>query len=542
MRTLLLSSLSILGGLTTVHAQHWVPYSFHAYKQNPQKTKTQAEAPAAEQPAIEQSVAAEQTVAAGQSVAAEQPAAVEQTAMEKMADEGIASNAEFEAFIYTDGETANQTDVIYQKDPGSVYYSDPDRDYGKPNTPSKCNKPKPPRQPHICTESWWVEGDFLLAWMKKGHIEEPLITTGSAADPFPGAIGQPGTHVVFGNKHYNYHRTAGVKASIGSYLGPDKNFSFDIDGFWIFSRTKHFNISSNPGEDPLIARPFYDVRTASERAELVSSNSDTTGFFSGSSRALIKTQFWGAELNIGFHPCETQAVGCHTCGEVIAREKRPCEKNITGGIFVGFRYLRLFEKLKIKDEMDPFAIPSGLSFNGPANVVNMPDSLKDEDVFRTNNDFFGGQIGIKGEYAFNCWMSLSLYGKAAFGVTEQKYKSEGSTTWESSMFGNQYAVGGVLVQPNNMVHEKKWKYAWVPEAGINFSVEPFSHLRFLVGYSFLWWSKVVRPGEQINRKVNSGQIPGNVAFFSPAMQKPNDHLEEISFWMQTVNFGISFDF
>jgi hypothetical protein len=378
--------------------------------------------------------------------------------------------------------------------------------------------------------------------MKEGHIDEPLITTGSPADAIPGAIGQPGTQVVFGNKHYNFHRTAGVKASIGSYIGPDKNVSVDIDGFWIFSRTRHFSISANPGEAPLIARPYYDVRRASERARIVSSNSVATGFFSGSSSALIKTQFWGGELNIGYHPCSQQAVGCHTCGEIAARQKQPCDKNMTGGLFVGFRYLRLFEKLKIKDVMDPFGTPSGLSFNGSTHPVTLPDSLKDEDQFRTNNDFFGGQIGIKGDYAFNCWMSLGFYGKAAFGVTEQKYKSEGWTTWESSVFGDQYAVGGVLVQPNNMVHEKKWKYAWVPEAGVNFSIEPFSHLRFLVGYSFLWWSKIVRPGEQINNEVNSGQIPGNAAFYTPAVQKPNNHLKETSFWLQAVNFGVSFDF
>lgn len=490
MRTLILSSLSILSGITTtVHAQHWVPYSFYSFKQTQQKT---------EKPAKTEDATAAQT-----------PEDQKESIVEGTTDAMIADRNEPEAFFIVDSETAYQSDT-------SIFYADPNLPSARSVSQKNANQNNSMRA-RLCTENWWIEGNYLLAWMKKGDIDVPLITTGSASDPVPGAIGQPGTSVFFGNKHYNYHRTSGVKAAMGGFLGTNRSLAFDIGGFWIFSREKHFNIASNATGSPLIARPYFDVRTGTESAQVVSN----PGLYSGSSHALIKTQLWGAELNFGY---------------------RPCGGNALGDIFFGFRYLRLQEKIKIHDEMMPFTAPSGLSFNGTANAVNAPDTLVDEDLFRTNNDFFGGQLGFKAEFAVNCWLSVDVFGKCAFGVTEEKYKTEGSTTWESATYGNQYTTGGVLVQPNNMVNTKKWRFALVPEGGIDIGIRPFNHLRFLVGYSFLWWSKVVRPGEQINRNVNSGQIPGNAAYFTPAINQPNKHLDPEPFWLQTLNFGVQFDF
>src|SRR5690348_9903076 len=262
MRTLLLSSLSILGGLTTVHAQHWVPYSFHAYKHSSKKTE-QVQAPAAEKSAechasvaLQQPPASQQQPVASQAptaqspapaaveqpvVAGQEPAPAVQPVVEPVkADEVIASNAELDAFFTLDSQTA-------YNDP-SMYYSDPDRDYGKPKPLHP--QEKAPRRWRLCTESWWVEGDYMIAWLKKGHINAPLITTGAATDGSPGVIGQPGTKVVFGKQNYNFDSTSGVRGAIGGYLGLERHFAFDIDGFYIFTRTKNTRVISDATGSP----------------------------------------------------------------------------------------------------------------------------------------------------------------------------------------------------------------------------------------------------------------------------------------------------
>jgi hypothetical protein len=174
-------------------------------------------------------------------------------------------------------------------------------------------------------------------------------------------------------------------------------------------------------------------------------------------------------------------------------------------------------------------------------TVSAPDTLSDEDDFKTTNNFYGGQVGARVEIA-NRWWSLGLFGKIGLGVTQEKYATSGFTTWNSAAFGKQYAHGGVLVQPNNEVELHKNVFGIVPEAGAHIGFEPLKHLRFLVGYSFLWWNKVIRPGKQIDRNVNSGQIPRDTNFFTGAAQPRHEDLDQERYWLQTINIGVAFDF
>src|SRR5690349_12072152 len=46
--------------------------------------------------------------------------------------------------------------------------------------------------------------DYLLWWVRKGPTPGPLLTTGSADDAIPGALGQPNTVPLFGDGGLNY--------------------------------------------------------------------------------------------------------------------------------------------------------------------------------------------------------------------------------------------------------------------------------------------------------------------------------------------------
>src|SRR5205823_3673536 len=55
----------------------------------------------------------------------------------------------------------------------------------------------------------WFHGEYLLWWIKDSNIP-PLLTTGSPADPLPGALGQPHTTILFGGGNVdNYTRSGG---------------------------------------------------------------------------------------------------------------------------------------------------------------------------------------------------------------------------------------------------------------------------------------------------------------------------------------------
>src|SRR5262249_15174735 len=55
--------------------------------------------------------------------------------------------------------------------------------------------------------------------------------------------------------------------------------------------------------------------------------------------------------------------------------------------------------------------------------------------------------------------------------------------------------GGLLAQPTNSGHFSRDQFAVVPEVGINVGYQVTEHLRAFVGYSFLYWSNVARPGD-----------------------------------------------
>jgi hypothetical protein len=47
----------------------------------------------------------------------------------------------------------------------------------------------------------------------------------------------------------------------------------------------------------------------------------------------------------------------------------------------------------------------------------------------------------------------------------------------------------------------------VPEVGVKVGYQVTPHLRAQVGYDFLYWSDVVRPGSQIDPLINTNLIP-----------------------------------
>lgn len=69
------------------------------------------------------------------------------------------------------------------------------------------------------------------------------------------------------------------------------------------------------------------------------------------------------------------------------------------------------------------------------------------------------------------------------------------------------------------------------------------HLRAYVGYSLLYWSDVVRPGDQIDRGINTTQLPtlgGQGTLTGP--RRPAFSFQDSDFWAQGINFGVQLRF
>ena len=366
------------------------------------------------------------------------------------------------------------------------------------------------RKPDEC---FWFNADYLGTFVRPMRTP-PLVTLGSVANAAPGALGQPSTTVVFGNNGIDFGLLSGVRMQGGLFLDPCDRFSVDLGGFMNFPSNQSFTLGSDAGGNPLISRPIINTPSGQEGGVLTSA----PGFLAGTVSIASKSEMAGLELNLRYHD--------------YVRERL----HIDG--LVGFRYLRLAERLRIQDQITPLA-PDFLTFQGAS--VNAPNSLADEDTFRTVNQFFGPQIGGRLSWEYR-WITLESFAKLGLGITQEQTTINGSTTLITPN-GNQTAVGGILAQPSNIGTYNRAVFGIVPEFGFQLGVEVTPCIRLQMGYSLLMWNRVVRPGNQIDRNINQGQVPGSPAFGTvTGPLAPTYRFNDEYFWSNTFNVGLEFHF
>jgi len=379
------------------------------------------------------------------------------------------------------------------------------------------------------SQRFWGSADYMMAWVRPGPLGVPLITTGLAQIApgyHPGALGQPGTQVLFGNDPLNFPMNSGIRAQAGVFLDSQSCFSLDVGGFFLPTNHVHFSVSSDGSGNPLIARPLFFVvpppgfTGPAEGEEIDAFN----GFPIGLNTALVggasvdaTTRLFGAEANARYNFYSGK---------------------LHGSALAGFRNMQLDESLTISDAITPVNDLAGLTFlNTP---VNTPNALAIQDQFRTSNRFYGLQVGSQLAWEDDWWY-VSLTGKIAVGSNDEKMSINGSTTEYSPLGAIASTAGGYLALPSNIGNRERSEFSILPEAVFNLGLEPIRHVRIMLGYSILMLNNVVRPGTMIDRNVNPFTIPSSPDYgqgIGPA--SPTFIFHEQAFWMQALNVGLQF--
>jgi Putative beta barrel porin-7 (BBP7) len=215
------------------------------------------------------------------------------------------------------------------------------------------------------------------------------------------------------------------------------------------------------------------------------------------------------------------------------------QRNIDVQLLAGFRLLNLEEDLRIQESIIPLQAGVFLFQTGPADP---PNTLNIVDHFRTVNRFYGAQVG--GRFNWNLdKFNVAVTGKVALGGTQEVITADGSTSLLTPGAPTVTAPGGILVQPTNSGRTVRNEFSVVPEVGINLGYQFTRHIKAIVGYDFLYWSNVARPGDQIDRTVNFTQVPIDPTFGTqsgPARPVLIPHSTD--FWVQGLNLGIEIQF
>jgi hypothetical protein len=377
---------------------------------------------------------------------------------------------------------------------------------------------------------FYVRGEYLLWGIRDGRVP-PLVTTTPSVDGITtGALGAPGTTLLFGGSRLDQELQSGGRLTAGYWFDPCENWGIEGSGFFLVRRSVRFSALSDLTGRPVLARPFTNPTgiPASQLAELT-----TVPDFARDGPVIdAPTRLWGAELDGRFKIC----CGCWYRVDLLA----------------GFRYVQLDEGVHITENITtmgpippvPPAFPIGLPAGTQISVA---------DRFDTRNQFFGGQIGTVAEFHKGPWL-FEVRTKVALGETHEVLDINGAQVVTPPGMPQQRFAGGLLAVsnngtpfPGNIGHYTRNRFSVVPEVGLNVGYDVTSHLRVMVGYNFLYWSRVIRPGDQIDTRIDPNKIPNFVplsaaTFGPPVPNAPSVPFKEAGFWAQGVSCGLEFHY
>jgi hypothetical protein len=203
--------------------------------------------------------------------------------------------------------------------------------------------------------------------------------------------------------------------------------------------------------------------------------------------------------------------------------------------FAGFRYLDLGEDLSITT-FSVYTQQPGGAFQPFAG-----NQLLQNDLFATRDQFYGGQIGATVKFFLDVF-DLSLTGKLAFGGTAEEVHIDGFQVRTLANGTTVSSRGGLLALPTNIGRFHRGDFAVVPEFDLTGAYAICRHVSLTVGYQFMGWSKVMRPGDQIDRVVDITQIPNfPITGIAPSgLARPAVPFHETQFWAQGLNLGLQF--
>lgn len=362
---------------------------------------------------------------------------------------------------------------------------------------------------------YWAGAEALLWFEKKEQFPANLVTTGLPTDAVPGALGQPNTLGFAKPGSVSFGPFAGLRLFAGAWLDPQQILGVEASGFVLQQQGRNFAFTSTIGGNPLLALRRFDAPGNSPDAFVIASPSTKNGGIA----VQTDSQLWGADANVS-----------HTffwshCFRLV-------------GLF-GFRYLDLSEALSIQTRsmaVDGSAVSFlGQNFAAPAYELTA-------DRFHARSQFFGGQVGLRGEYYFSHFF-VSAIGKLALGQTDEVMNALGISTLQIGATPVLRSAGGLYALPSNSGRFVNQDFGIVPELQLKGGVLLTRWLRATIGYDILYWSHVLRAGNALDLTVDARQVPTSPSYQpGAAAHSPQPAFNTSGFWVQGLTLGLEFTY
>ena len=287
-----------------------------------------------------------------------------------------------------------------------------------------------------------------------------------------------------------------------------RTVAIEANFLWLAQR----GLSMPNDSAPTLIRPFFDLNNRVESGYVVAA----PGVANGGITVATNYSLWGGELNLW------KNIYYEYPGRTIRIDA-----------LAGFRYLDLNEGLAIstlsvydQQPVEPFT-----QFAGNQIQVN--------DLFYTRNQFYGGQIGAVTKFFLDA-LDMSIAFKIAFGENLEQVYIDGFQVRTLPNGTTTASTGGVLALPSNIGRHNGTQFAVVPEVDVLGHYQICRHVSLAAGYTFLYWGRVVRPDDQIDRVVDITQIPNfPISGIAPTgLARPSVPFKQTDFWAQGLTVSL----
>ena len=314
--------------------------------------------------------------------------------------------------------------------------------------------------------------------------------------------------------------------TVGSWLDDTHSYAVEGSGFLLQQHAALYNSRSDSSGSPGQRIPLFNSETYSSGGVgmAVTPQEDGVpvslpGELVGDASFRSTLDFWG----VG-------ATG-------VANIYRDSNVEVSG--LGGFRYLNLTEAFSLN-----------MHINGLPNSLYGMQSGWLADNFKTENEFFGGTLGIRGRYSYGpFWaqgttllgIGLSHESEAISGAF-QDYNVPAVTGAPGVVNGQiplKEGPNGVFAQPSNEGHRSTNKFAVVPEVDLKLGYDITPNVQLTVGYNFIYYSSVLRPTDHIDRSLSKGLPFGQDP---TSTNGPVAKMHTTDFYAQGLTVGVGFKF
>jgi hypothetical protein len=368
---------------------------------------------------------------------------------------------------------------------------------------------EPVAMPDPLGRSW--QAFELLLWWTKAQPLPPLVTA-SRTGALP-ILGEPNTVLLAGGRSLDSQDTAGLRIVWGWAVNDAHTAGWEVTYFFLGSRTYTADFSDLLGERyRVLGRPFVNAITGDED--------------------VVPVAYPGVGSGLVTVATSSRVTGWEVSGVANLYAGPALRLNVSAG----YRYFMANEGLRVEQTSLRFPLPGDV----PGILAASADQID------AHNRFHGGQVGLHADLSRGP-LFLQLAGKVALGRTVEVARISGQTvmyTGGSPLPLIQTFNAGVLGLPSNTGRLSQSAFAVLPEAQLKVGCQLGDRSHFYVGYSFIYLSDAIRPGDQVDRTLNPEYIPilppppNAGGLFGP--DRPQLALVRSDFWVQGLLFGLEY--